>query len=80
MYVSIFVCVCAYVFTKNGLKTPKGLKGPLSPLQELEGKACCAQSLSFINYEIPAKKFMPKFNLFSVIRDKYSSSLRWPQA
>ena len=86
MYVYMYVCkffcmfVCACVFTKKGLKTPKGLKGPLSPSQELEGKACCAQSSSFINYEIPAQKFMPKFNLFSVIRDKYSSSLRWPQS
>ena len=82
MYVCKYFCmfVCAYVFTKKGLRTPKGLKGPLSPSQKLEGLACCAQSLSFINNEIPALKCMPIFNLFSMIRDKYSSSLRWPQA
>ena len=82
MYVCKYFCmfVCVYVFTKKGLKTPKGLKGPLSPSQELERKACCAQSSSFINYDIPAQKFMPKFNLFSVITDKYSSSFCRQQA
>merc|ERR1712101_3364 len=80
MYVSMYVCmyICRFVytyeFTKMCLKTPKGLEGPLSPLQKLEGWACCAHSSSFISYQIPAQKFMPKFNLFSMIRDKYSSS------
>ena len=94
MYVCIYVCmfvfmqickyfcrfVYTYVFTKMCLKTPKGLEGPLSPLQKLEGWACCAHSSSFISYEIPAQKFMPKFNLFSMIRDKYSSSFCRQQA
>ena len=45
-YVSIFVGLYTYVFTKMCLKTPKGLEGPLSPLQKLEGWACCAHSSS----------------------------------
>ena len=75
MYVCKYFCmfVCAYVFTEMCLKTPQGLEGPLSPSQKLEGWACCAHSSSFISYEIPAQKFMPKFNLFSVIRNQYSS-------
>ena len=82
MYVCKYFCmfVCPYLFTKMCLKTPQGLEGPLSPSQKLEGWACCAHSSSFISYEIPAQKFMPKFNLFSVIRDQYSSSFCWLQA
>ena len=82
MYLFKYFCrfVCTYVFNKMCLKTPKGLEGPLSLSQKLEGLACCAHFSSFISYEIPAQKFMPKFNLFSVITEKYSSSFCRQQA
>ena len=57
---------------KRVQRHPKGLEGPLSPSQELEGWAHCAQSSSFTNHEILAQNFMPKFNLFSVMENMTS--------
>ena len=39
VYKYVFMFVCTYAFTKEGLKAQKGLEGPLSSSQELEGWA-----------------------------------------
>ena len=73
MYVSMYVCLYVYMYLlKRVQRPPKGLEGPLSPSQELEGWAHCAQSSSFINDEILAQNFMHKFNLFSMMENMTS--------